>query len=121
MNDKKVTELIELEGVGVDTSIYVIDNPLSFPVSKKSTAQNVVKGGASEGAIADIVDTTLSASKNLVSDAQGKITTTSDVFCRWRGIIAGNPGSNREGDIYIDSSDSNKVKIYNGTSYVNLT
>lgn len=120
MANQKLTQLNALVSVNSLDLTYVVDDPSGTPVSKKCTAQNLVKGGASAGAIADLIDVTLSASKNLVSDANGKITITNDTFCRWRGASAGDPGSNQAGDIYKDTNDSNKIKIYDGSSYIAL-
>ena len=76
MVDKKVTEYTELIAVDYEDIAYIVDNPSGTPVSKKFTAQNLVKGGANEGACSALIDANLTASKNLVSDGSGKIATT---------------------------------------------
>ena len=76
MVDKKVTEYTELIAVDYEDIAYIVDNPSGTPVSKKCTAQNLVKGGANEGACSALIDANLTASKNLVSDGSGKIATT---------------------------------------------
>ncbi len=120
MANQKLTQLNALVSVNSLDLTYVVDDPSGTPVSKKCTARDLVKGGASDGAAADIIDSTLAASKNLVSDANGKVTTTDNIFCRWRGESAGDPGNNQPGDVYKDTADSNKIKIYDGSGYIAL-
>ncbi len=121
MSNQKLTQLNALVSVNSLDLTYVVDDPSGTPVSKKCTVQDLVKGGASGGAAADIIDTTLTPSKNLTSDANGKITITDNIFCRWRGESAGDPGNNLAGDIFKDTSDSNKIKIYDGSSYITIS
>ncbi len=121
MLDKKLTALDELTSVSSGSLIYIVDDPGGTPVSKNCKAQNLVKGGASQGAVANLIDSVLTANKSLVSDINGKITTTDDIYCRWRGESAGDPGNNQPGDIYKDTGDNNKIKIYDGSSYIDLT
>lgn len=118
---KSVNTLSALTSVNSLDIAYIIDNPSGSPLSKKCTTLNLVKGGASSGAVADLIDSTLTASKNLVSDESGKITTTENTYCRWRGTSAGDPGSNQAGDVFKDTNDSNKIKIYDGSDYISLT
>jgi len=112
MADKKITQLDALASVNYLDLSYVIDDPSGTPASKKCTAQNLVKGGASQGAVADLIDSTLTASKNLVSDGSGKVTITNDTWCRWRGSSSGTPTSPQEGDIWNDTTSGNVIKIY---------
>lgn len=112
MADKKMTQLEELTAVGYQDITYVVDDPGGTPISKKCTTQNLVKGGASQGAVSDLISANLTASKNLVSDSSGKITTTSDVFCRWRGNSSTEPSSPLEGDLWNDTTSGNTIKIY---------
>jgi len=120
MSNQKITQLTELTSVAYSDVAYIIDDPSGSPASKKTTAQNLVKGGASEGAVSALIDANLTASKVLESDASGKIVASSNTYCRWRGASAGDPGSNVAGDIYKDTSDSDTIKIYDGSSYIAL-
>lgn len=76
MADKKVTQYTELTSVAYGDIAYIVDDPGGTPISKKCTAQNLIKGGASEGACSALIDANLTASKNLVSNGSGKIVTT---------------------------------------------
>ncbi|HSA06136.1 MAG TPA: hypothetical protein P5556_03045 [Candidatus Gastranaerophilales bacterium] len=120
MANQKITQLTELTAVDKADILYIVDDPSGTPVSKKATAKNITKAGAADGACSAIMDANLTASKNLVSDGSGKITTTDNIFCRWRGASAGDPGSNLAGDLYKDTSDSDKIKIYDGSTYITL-
>lgn len=90
MADKKITQLDALTSVNSIDLLMVIDDPGGTPVTKKATVQDVINAGAL------------------------------GTYCRWRGESAGDPSSNQAGDIYKDTSDSNKIKIYDGTSYIAL-
>lgn len=112
MANKKVTQLTEETTVVYSDVAYFVDDPAGTPASKKCTVQNFVKGGASQGAVSALIDANLTASKNLVSDGSGKITTTNDVWCRWRGSATSAPATPAEGDIWNDTTSGNVVKIY---------
>ncbi|HSA07109.1 MAG TPA: hypothetical protein P5556_07995, partial [Candidatus Gastranaerophilales bacterium] len=77
MSDKTITQLSELTTVEATDILPVIDDPAGTPVTKKATAKNIVKGGASTGAVSAIIDLNLAASKVLVSDASGKVSASS--------------------------------------------
>ena len=139
MSNQKVTQLNELTSVDYQDIAYIVDDPSGTPASKKSTAQNVVKGGASQGACADIIDSTLTASKALASDGSGKITASSVTDTelgyvsgvtsaiqtqlnekpKWHGELSSAPGSANSGDMYYNTSDS-KVYIYVTSSWTAL-
>lgn len=116
MADKKTTQLDALTAVDYQDVLYIVDDPGGTPTSKKCTAQDLVKGGASQGALSALIDANLTPSKNLVSDTNGKITTTNYLFCRWRGSAASAPASPVDGDMYFNTGDS-RVYFYANTSW----
>ena len=130
MSDKTVTQLTELTTVSASDIAYIIEDPAGTPVSKKATSQNLVKGGASQGAISEIVDANLTAERALVSSSEGKIevsSVTSTELGHLSGVTSGIQGQfdskiNYRGsqesaptpwgtDIYHNTED-NKVYIY---------
>jgi hypothetical protein len=139
MSNQKVTQLTELTSVNYLDITYIVDDPSGTPASKKSTVQNLVKGGASEGAVSGLIDTDLTASKALASDASGKVVASSvtdtelgyisgvtsaiqtqlDEKPKWHGELASAPGSPASGDMYYNTGDS-KVYIYVNSSWAAL-
>ncbi|GEM_PF-2550611 len=77
MSDKTITQLSELTTVENTDILPIVDDPTGTPITKKATAKNVVKGGASSGAVSALIDANLTASKALVSDASGKVISSS--------------------------------------------
>ncbi len=73
MIDKKVTELTELTSVQTSDIAYIVDDPSGIPVSKKTTAQNLVIGGAQDGAVSELIDSNLTPNKVALTDSSGKI------------------------------------------------
>ncbi len=73
MIDKKVTQLNPETEVAVDNLAYIVDDVNSFPVSKKCTVQDFVKGGAQDGAVSELIDANLTGDRVGVTDASGKI------------------------------------------------
>jgi hypothetical protein len=112
MANQKLTQLNTATNVNYQDITYIVSDPSGTPVSKKCTAQSLVKGGAAQGACSGIIDTNLTASRNVVTDANGKLTTTGDVYCRWRGSASIAPANPVDGDIWNDTSGDNALKIY---------
>ena len=88
MSDKTITQLSELTTVTIDDILPIVDDPAGTPVTKKATSKNIVKGGASTGAVSALIDANLTASKALVSDASGKVYASS-VSSTELGYLAG--------------------------------
>ena len=139
MSNQKITQLTELTSVTYSDIAYIVDDPSGSPASKKTTTQNLVKGGASQGAVSELIDTNLTGSKSLVSDASGKITeclvttteigylsgvtssiqTQLDTKPNWHGVLSSEPASPSSGDMYYNTSDS-KIYIYVNGSWTAL-
>ena len=139
MSNQKVTQLTELTTIDKDDITYIIDDPAGTPTSKKTTAQNIVKGGCSNGAISGLIDTNLTVSKALVSDTSGKISASSVTDTelgyvsgvtstiqtqlnekpKWHGELASAPTSPDSGDMYYNTGDT-KVYIYVNSSWTAL-
>jgi len=139
MSNQKVTQLTELTFVDKDDITYIIDDPLGTPVSNKTTAQNFVKGGGSQGAVSELIDTNLTAYKALVSDVSGKVSistvtdtelgyvsgvtsaiqTQLDEKPKWYGELASAPTSPNSGDMYYNTGDT-KVYIYVNSAWTAL-
>ena len=139
MSNQKITQLTELTSVDYQDVTYIVGDPSGTPASKKSTAQNLVKGGASQGAVSGLIDTNLTSSKALASDASGKVTASSvsdtelsflsgvtsaiqtqlNEKPKWHGELASDPGSPASGDMYYNTGDT-KVYIYVNSSWTAL-
>lgn len=112
MANQKLTQLIATTNVNYQDIAYIVSDPAGAPTSKKCTAQALVKGGASQGACSAIIDSNLTVSSNVVTDSSGKITTTSNTYCRWRGNSSSVPSNPLDGDIWNDTTSGNVLKIY---------
>jgi len=116
MADKKITQLTELTDVIYSDIALIVDDPAGTPDNKKCTAQNLVKGGASQGAVSELIDSTLTASKVLVSDANGKITISNTLKeVDWGDI------SEKIDNYTLQNSDNGKVITVNKTTDVTIT
>ncbi|NLF83131.1 MAG: hypothetical protein GX568_04005 [Candidatus Gastranaerophilales bacterium] len=120
MANQKLTQLSTATTVNFQDITYVVTDPTGTPSSKNCTTQSFVKGGASQGACSDIIDTNLTPSRNVVTDANGKISVTNDVYCRWRGSSSSAPQNPVNGDIWNDTTSDNTLKIYANNSWISL-
>lgn len=112
MANQKLTQLNTATNVNYQDITYVVTDPSGTPGSKKCTAQSLVKGGSAQGACSGIIDTNLTPSRNVITDTNGKISTTDVVYCRWRGSASITPANPIDGDIWNDTSGGNTLKIY---------
>ena len=124
MSNQKVTQLAENTGVAYSDIAYIVDDPGGSPASEKCTAQNFVKGGASEGAVSELIDSNLTGSKSLVSDASGKITTTNAEFVDKSGdTLTGSLKINNAADADSDADDvlNTEIDASHGVLIVGVT
>jgi hypothetical protein len=85
--------------------VPIVNDPSGTPAGKRTTAQSLVKGGASGGAVADLIDATLTASRAVIVDVNGKIT-ISDVTSEELGYLDGATSNIQDQiDDKIESSD----------------
>jgi len=113
--NKKITQLNELIDVVYNDIAIIVDDPAVTPADKKCTAQNFVKGAASEGAISDIIDTNLTASKALVSDVDGKVSASATTLTEI-GYVSGVTSAIQT---QLDAKFNNSGGTINGDLYVN--
>lgn len=120
MANQKLTQLSASTSVNYQDVTYIVSDPSGTPTSKKCTAQSIVRGGASQGACSNIIDSNLAAFSNVMTDSNGKITTTTSIYPRWRGSSSSTPASPVEGDIWNDTTSGNILKIYANSGWRSL-
>ncbi len=68
INSQTAETTFESSDVGI-----VIDDPSGSPVVRKGTLQNIVKGGAVDGAVSGLIDSNLTINRAIEVNASGKI------------------------------------------------